>query len=101
MYLENKYKQLALEAYFDIRHIDVLIGNRPSFECKFCGNLFKDKNTLSYHIMMNLCLDYTSGELLKMYPMMTKAKFKELNMLEKKFGKTLRNWSKWTIDDVA
>jgi len=73
---ENKYEQLALEAYFDIRCVDVLIGNRPSFECKFYGNLFKDKNTLSYHKMMNLCPDYTSNELLKMYPTMTKVELR-------------------------
>ncbi len=73
----------------------MLIGNRPSFECKFCGNLFKDKNILSYRKMMNLCLDYTSGELLKMYPMMTKVEVKEFHMLgEFKFGKTFPNQSK-------
>ncbi len=25
------------------RHVDVFIINRPLFECKFYGNLFKDK----------------------------------------------------------
>jgi hypothetical protein len=72
LYLEDENEKLALEAYFDIRRIDVLIGNRPSFECKFCGNLFEDKNILSYHQMMNLCHNYTSGELLKIYPTITK-----------------------------
>ncbi len=43
LYLKDEYEKLALEAYFDIQRVDVLIGNRPSFECKFCGNLFKDK----------------------------------------------------------
>jgi hypothetical protein len=86
LYLKDEYEQLALETYFDIRHVDVLIGNRPSFECKLCGNLFKDKNTLSYHIMMNLCPNYTSNELLKMYPMMKKVELKELNKLGEKFG---------------
>jgi hypothetical protein len=42
--------------------------------------------TLSYHIMMNLCPNYTNNELFKMYPMMKKAELKELNKLRKKFG---------------
>ncbi len=101
LYLEHKYEQLALEAYFDIWRVDVLIGIRPSFECKFCGNLFQNKNILSYHKMTNSCLDYIGGELFKMYPMMTKAELKELNNVGEKFEKTLPNQSKWTIDDVA
>jgi hypothetical protein len=40
LYLENKYEQLALETYFGIQHVDLLVGNRPSFECKLCGNLY-------------------------------------------------------------
>jgi len=40
MYLENKYEQLASEAYFGIQPVDLLIRNRPSFECKFFGNLY-------------------------------------------------------------
>jgi hypothetical protein len=79
----------------------VLIGNKPSFECKFFGNLFKDKNILSYHIMMNLCLNYTGGELLKMYPTMTKVELKEVNKFGVKFGKTLPNQGKRIIDDVT
>ncbi len=31
---------MALEAYFGIQPVDLLIGNRPSFECKFFGNLY-------------------------------------------------------------
>jgi hypothetical protein len=89
LYLEHKYEQL--EAYFDIQCIDVLIGSRPSFECKFFGNWFKDKNTLSYQKITNSCLDYTGGELFKIYPMMTKAELKEFNNLREKFGKTLPN----------
>ncbi len=92
---------MALEAYFDIQHVDVLISNRSSFECKFCGNLFKEKTILFYHIRMNLCLDYIGGELLKIYPRMIKAKLKELNKLGENFGKTFPNQGKWTIDDVV
>jgi hypothetical protein len=40
--------------------------------------MFKDKNTLFYHIMMNLCLEYIGKELLKMYPTITKLKIKKL-----------------------
>ncbi len=79
----------------------MLIGNRPSFECKFYGNIFKHKNILFYHIMMNLCLNYTGGELLKMYPTMTKVELKEVNKFGVKFGKTLPNQGKRIIDDVT
>ncbi len=68
-----------------------VVGNRSSFKCKFYGNLFKDKNILSYHKMMNLCLNYTGSDTPKMYPMMTKVELKELNKLREKFGKTLWN----------
>jgi len=101
LYLEDEYEQLALETYFDIWHVDVFIGNKPSFECKFYGNLFKNKIILSSHKMMNLCLNYMGSELLKMYPKMTKVELKELNKLGEKFKKTLPNQSKRTIDDVA
>ncbi len=94
LYFEDENEKLALEAYFDIRRVELLIGNRPSFECKFYGNLFKNKNILFYHEMMNLCHDYTGGELLKMYPTMTKVEVKEFNKLREKFGKTLPNRSK-------
>jgi hypothetical protein len=91
LYFVNEYEQLALEAYFDIQRVDVFISNKPSFECKFYGNLSKGKNTLFYHIMMNLWLDYMGGELLKIYPTMTKVELKELNTLKEKFGKTFPN----------
>jgi hypothetical protein len=41
------------------------------------------------------------SELFKMYSTMTKVKLKDLNKLREKFGKTLPNWNKQTIDDVA
>jgi hypothetical protein len=41
--------------------------------------------------MMNLWLDYMGGELLKIYPTMTKVELKELNTLKEKFGKTFPN----------
>ncbi len=50
--------------------------------------------------MMNLCPHYIGDELFQMYPTMTKDELKELNKLGEKFGKTLPNQSKQTIDDV-
>jgi len=41
--------------------------------------------------MMNLCLEYTGKELLKMYPTITKSEAKELTRLGEKHGKTLPN----------
>ncbi len=69
--------------------------------CKFCKNMFKDKNTLFYHIMMDLCLEYTGKELSKMYPTITKSKIKKLTKLSDKHGKTLPNRLKCPIDDVV
>jgi hypothetical protein len=46
--------------------------------------MFKDKNTLFYHKMMNLCLNYTRKELLKMYPTITKSEGKVAESFKKK-----------------
>ncbi len=64
---------LAMEAHFDMKHPNVpTFDNRPSSQCKFCKSMFKKKKTLSYHIMINLCLNYARKEFLKMYPTITK-----------------------------
>jgi hypothetical protein len=49
--------------------------------------MFKYKNTLSYYIMMNLCLEYIGKELLKMYPTITKSKIEKLTKLRNNHGK--------------
>jgi hypothetical protein len=51
--------------------------------------MFKDKNTLFYNMMMNLCLEYMGKELLKMYPTITKFETKELIRLREKHGKNM------------
>jgi hypothetical protein len=92
LYLKEEYEMLALEAHFDVKQPNVpTFGNKPSFQCKFCKTMFKNKNTLSYHKMMNLCPKYIKKELLKMYPTITKPKAKELTKLGDKRGKTLLN----------
>ncbi len=53
--------------------------------------MLKNKNTLSYNMMMDLCFQYIRKELLKMYPTITKSEAKELIKLGKKQGKTLPN----------
>jgi hypothetical protein len=63
--------------------------------------MFKDKNTLFYHKMMNFCLKYTRKELVKMYPTITKFETKELTKLGEKLGKTLPNCLKWPNENVA
>jgi hypothetical protein len=101
LYLEETYEMLALEAHFDVKRQDIpTFSNRPSFQCKFCKIMFKDKNTLSYHRMMNLCLEYIGKELLKMYPTITKSKAKELIRLGEKHGKTLPNCLKRPNEDA-
>jgi hypothetical protein len=62
--------------------------------------MFKDKNTLSYHKMMNLCLEYTRKKLLKMHPTITKFKAKKLTKLKEKHGKTLPNHLKCPNENV-
>ncbi len=79
---------LALEAHFDVKRPNIpTFGNKLSFQCKFCKTMFKDKNTLSYHKMMNLCLKYTRKELMKMYPTITKSEAKKLTSLGRSMGK--------------
>ncbi len=102
LYMEKEHEMLALEAQFDMKHPYVpTFDNRPSSQCKFCKSMFKNKNTLFYHIMMNLCLKYTRKELLKLYPTITKYEVKELTRLREKHGKTLSNYLKRPMDDVA
>ncbi len=92
----------ALEAHFDVKCLDVpTFGNMLSFQWKFCKNMFKDKTTLFYHRMMDLCLEYTRKELLKMYPTITKFEVKELTKLREKHKKTLPNCLKHPIENVV
>jgi hypothetical protein len=101
LYLEEEYEMLALEADFDVKRLDIsTFGNMLSFQCKFCKIMFRNKNTLSYHKMMNLCLEYTGKELLKMCPAITKSKAKELTKLGEKHGKTLPNLLKRPNEDA-
>jgi hypothetical protein len=91
-YLEEEYEMLALEAHFDVKRLDVpTFGNKSSFQCKFYKTMLKNKNTLFYHMMINLCPKYTRKELLKMCPTITKSKAKELTKLGEKHGNTLPN----------
>jgi hypothetical protein len=101
LYLEEEYEMLALEAHFDVKWLDIpTFGNMPSFQCKFYKTMFKDKNTLFYHKMMNLCPEYTGKELLKMYPIITKFETKKLIRLREKHGKTLPNHLKHPNEDA-
>ncbi len=61
----------------------------------------KYNNTLSYHMMMNLCLKYIRKELLKMYPTITKSKVKELTKLREKHRKTLPNHLKHSHENAV
>jgi len=91
---------LALEAYFDVKWLNVpIFGNRPSFQCKFYKTMFKDNNTLPYHMMMNLCPEDTRKELLKMYPTITKFKAKKLTKSGEKHRNTLLNYLKCPHED--
>jgi hypothetical protein len=63
--------------------------------------MFKNKNTLSYHKMMNLCLKYIRKELFKIYPTITKYEVKEFIRLGEKQGRTLSNYLKRPIDDAV
>jgi hypothetical protein len=102
LYLEEEYEMLALEAHFDVKRPDIpTFGNRLSFQCKLCRTMFKDTNTLSYHKMVNLCLEYTRKELLKMFPTITKSNAKELTRLGEKHGKTPSNRLKRPNEDVG
>jgi hypothetical protein len=51
LYLEDEYEELEMETYFDCKRLDHPIGNRPSFQCKFCKVCLKDKDTFSNHKM--------------------------------------------------
>jgi hypothetical protein len=102
LYVEKEHEMLALEAHFHMKHPYVpTFGNWTSSQCKIYKSMFKNKNSLSYQRMMNLCLRYTRKELLKMYFTITKYEVKELTKLGEKHGKTLSNRLKRSIDDAT
>jgi hypothetical protein len=101
LYLEDKYEELVLEAHFDVKCLDMPIGNRPSFQCTYYNKCSKDENTFSYHRMMMQCPKYKGKTLLKMYLTWTKAEAKEFTQLGKKFVKSLIGKSKRTHVDEA
>ena len=68
IYCEEEYEKLVLEAYWQARAKTKMANNRYPFFCIFCKESYKDKNTLSFHRMFNLCKGYTGQQPLKMYP---------------------------------
>jgi hypothetical protein len=47
LYLEKEHEMLALEAHFDAKWLNIpTFGNMPSFQCKFCKTMFKNKKLI-------------------------------------------------------
>ena len=59
IYCEEEYGKLVLEVYWQARAKTKTGNNRYRISCIHCKESHKDKNTLSYHRMFNLCKGYT------------------------------------------
>ncbi len=101
LYIEDEYQELVIETHFDYKWLNNLIGNWPSFRCKFCKVCMKNNNIFSYHRMMNRCASYKGKELLKMYRTWNKNETKEITRLCLKFGKTILSQNKHLALDEA
>ena len=87
IYCEEEYEKLVLEAYWQAKAKTKLANNRYQFTCIHCKESHKDKNTLSYHRMFNLCKGYTGKQPLKMYPTWEPSNHREKVRIAAKYGK--------------
>lgn len=87
IYLEDEYDKLVLEAYWQARDKNKMSNNRYRFNCIYCNESHKDKNTVSYHRMFNLCKSYRGQKPLKMYPTWEPSNHGEKHRIAAKFGK--------------
>ena len=73
LYTEREYKDLIIEAHYDYRFHFYHPDKRRWYWCRFCHQIFSDKNSLSWHRHTDQCQawkDMQSGpvRILKMYP---------------------------------
>lgn len=87
IYTEEEYEQLVLEAYWQARDTVKMANNRYRFNCIYCRESHKDKNTVSYHRMFNLCRAYNGEKPLKMYPTWEPSNHGEKHRIALKYGK--------------
>ena len=87
IYCEEEYERLVIEAYWQSRSKTMMANNRYKFECIHCKESHKDKNTVSYHRMFNLCKVYKGEEPLKMYPTWEPSEHGEKARIALKYGK--------------
>ena len=67
IYIEEEYEDLVFEAYWQVKDKKKM-ANMYMFICIHCKESQKDKNTVFYHRMFNLCKSYMGDKPLKIYP---------------------------------
>jgi hypothetical protein len=87
IYCDEEYEKLVLEAYWQAKAETKMANNRYRFTCIHCKESHKDKSTLSYHRMFNLCKGYMGEQPLKMYPTWEPSDHKEKARIAAKYGK--------------
>ena len=87
LFEEFEYEQAVLEAYWQAKGKIKLSNNRFPFHCIYCKTSLKDKNTVSYHRMFNLCKEYKGSKPLKMYPTWEPSEHGEKARIAAKYGK--------------
>ena len=87
LFEEEEYEQAVIEAYYQSKEKVKLPNNRYPFSCIHCKTSHKDKNTVSYHRMFNLCKVYKGDKPLKMYPTWEPSEHGEKARIAAKYGK--------------
>ena len=87
LFKEHEYEQVVLEAYWQTKGKVKLPNNMYHFHCIHCKTFLKEKNTVSYHKMFNLCKVYKESKPLKMYPTWEPNEHGEKAKIAAKYGK--------------
>ena len=87
LFEENEYEEAVIEAYYKSKEKVKMPNNRYPFACIHCKTSHKDKNTVSYHRMFNLCKVYKGDKPLKMYPTWEPSEHGEKARIAEKYGK--------------
>ena len=87
LFEEHEYQHAVLEAYWQAKGKVKLWNNMYHFHCIHYKTSLKDKNTVTYHKMFNLCKVYKGSKPLKMYPTWEPSEYGEKAKIAAKYGK--------------
>jgi hypothetical protein len=86
LYGKMEFEDLTVEAHIFCRRWSFRRFGRKPFFCKYCDHDFKDKNSLNYHCLSDMCPMWAGPEPLKMYPTWENNKLEPLYDISRKRG---------------